>query len=258
MSKQAIVWQSRVRKIERFEFVGKDDARERLQSVFGVSDGNASHFDVATDHGYCIAYKVNSLVRINVPKPSHYSFPKSGWLRSSDEEAPHWLNAKVYDDLLSRHQRHRNPYIASWLNPMVFDDLRSAVETYEKSGNEFHCDAAYAKLQEIPDNSITAKHTDEMVWRLGKARVKHGRRAAKGGANKPATAKPTTRPEPKPTPGTPEHPDGPAAKGRDRPFALRSLTIQRDLFALNTMLNEVGPVPVEIERTELKHCRCAF
>jgi hypothetical protein len=62
----------------------KDDARKRFQAAFGVTDLNDPYFDKAKDQGYCIAYKVDSLVPVNVRKPTDYKFPTDGWLRCSD------------------------------------------------------------------------------------------------------------------------------------------------------------------------------
>ena len=90
-TEQAIVWKSQVHKIERFEFASKDEVRERFQVVFDITDLKDKYFDAATDHGYCIAYKVESLARLNVPKPADYKFPRGGWLRCSDDESHDWL-----------------------------------------------------------------------------------------------------------------------------------------------------------------------
>lgn len=90
-TEQAIVWKSRVGQIERFEFANKDEVRKHFQAAFGVSDLNDPYLDKAKDQGYCLAYKVDSLVRLNVPKPSDYKFPQGGWLRCTDEDAHDWL-----------------------------------------------------------------------------------------------------------------------------------------------------------------------
>jgi hypothetical protein len=88
---QAIVWRSRVAQVERFEYANKDEVRERFQVSFGLADFNDPYFDKAKNQGYCIAYKVDSLVRLNVSKPAEFNFPMEGWLRCSDEDATDWL-----------------------------------------------------------------------------------------------------------------------------------------------------------------------
>jgi hypothetical protein len=88
---QAIVWKSRIHKIERFEFANKEEVRKRFQAVFGETRLNDAYFEDSSDHGYCIAYKIDDLVRLNVPKPAGYKFPRKGWLHCSDEDAHAWL-----------------------------------------------------------------------------------------------------------------------------------------------------------------------
>lgn len=88
---QAIVWRSRVSQVERFEYANKHEVRKRFLMSFGVDDLNDSYFDMAKDQGYCLAYKIDSLVRLNVTKPAKFNFPMAGWLRCSDEDATDWL-----------------------------------------------------------------------------------------------------------------------------------------------------------------------
>ena len=88
---QAIVWRSRVAQVERFEYANKDEVRKRFQVSFGLEDLNDPYFDKARDQGYCLAYKVDSVVRLNVAKPVDFKFPMEGWLRCSEEKAADWL-----------------------------------------------------------------------------------------------------------------------------------------------------------------------
>jgi hypothetical protein len=88
---QAIVWRSRVAQVERFEYANKDEVKERFKFSFGLVDLNDTYFDKAKDQGYCLAYKVDSLVRLNVTKPAEIKFPMEGWLRCNDEDAAAWL-----------------------------------------------------------------------------------------------------------------------------------------------------------------------
>jgi hypothetical protein len=88
---RAIVWRSRVIQVERFEYLSKDEVRKRFESDFGVTNLNDSYFDKAKDRGYCLAYKVDSLVPLTVPKPAEVEFPMLGWLRCSDADAAAWL-----------------------------------------------------------------------------------------------------------------------------------------------------------------------
>ncbi len=93
---QAIVWRSRVARVERFEYADKNDVRNKFQVSFGLDDLSDPYFDKAKDQGYCLVYKVDSLVRLNVPKPADFKFPMEGWLRCSDEDATEWpINLSV-------------------------------------------------------------------------------------------------------------------------------------------------------------------
>lgn len=69
---QAIVWRSRVAQVERFEYANKNEVRKKFQVSFGLDDLNDPYFDKAKDQGYCLAYKVDSLVRLDVPKPADF------------------------------------------------------------------------------------------------------------------------------------------------------------------------------------------
>jgi hypothetical protein len=87
----AIVWRSRVAQAERFEYSNKDEVRKRFQVSVGLDDLHDPYFDKAKDQGYCLAYKVDSMVRLNVPKPADFTFPMVGWHRCSDKDAADWL-----------------------------------------------------------------------------------------------------------------------------------------------------------------------
>ena len=88
---KAIVWRSRVAKVDRFEYANKDEVTKRFKRLFGVNESNDPYFVKAKDQGYCLAYQVDSLVRLAVPKPAEFRFPMDGWLRCSDKNAAQWL-----------------------------------------------------------------------------------------------------------------------------------------------------------------------
>jgi hypothetical protein len=90
---KAIVWRSRVAKVDRFEYANKDEVTKRFKRRFGVNESNDPYFVKAKDQGYCLAYQVDSLVRLAVPKPAELRFPMDGWLRCSDDKATDWLRS---------------------------------------------------------------------------------------------------------------------------------------------------------------------
>jgi hypothetical protein len=88
---QTIVWKSRVSKVVKFEYEDKQSVRQRFREVFGIADLADRYFDAAADHGYCVAFKVDNVQRLRVPKPDEYRFPQGGWLRCNDPAAKAWL-----------------------------------------------------------------------------------------------------------------------------------------------------------------------
>lgn len=89
---QAIVWKTTVSDVDRFEYENKNQVRQRFQERFGDDPINDPYFVDASDHGYCLAYKVTPVEQLNLPKPGDYKFPQGGWLRCSDAEAQTWLS----------------------------------------------------------------------------------------------------------------------------------------------------------------------
>jgi len=90
-TRQAVVWESRVSRVEAFRYESKEALRRRLGEFFG--DPNVSHpyLDRAADQGYCVAFNVDQVRPTMVPKPDGHRFPQDGWLRLDDENAEAWL-----------------------------------------------------------------------------------------------------------------------------------------------------------------------
>lgn len=89
---KAIIWESIVKKVDRFEYSSKDEVRKRFENIFGITNFSDTYFDNASNQGYCLAYKVGSITRLRIPKPADLKFPMDGWLRSSNENGSKWLN----------------------------------------------------------------------------------------------------------------------------------------------------------------------
>lgn len=85
-----LVWKSRVVEVERFAYSRKDEVRNNLVSRFGALDEDQPYFRDAPKQGYCVAYKVEPLERLDIPKPEGVRFPMSGWLRDASTIAA-WL-----------------------------------------------------------------------------------------------------------------------------------------------------------------------
>lgn len=87
-TEQAVVWASRVTWVTRFEYGSKDEVRERLRAEFDDPSLAHPYLDRAADQGYCLAYRVDQVRRVRVPKPDGYRFPQEGWLRLDEVNAP--------------------------------------------------------------------------------------------------------------------------------------------------------------------------
>jgi hypothetical protein len=88
---KCIVWKSTIIDVYRFSYASKSDARRRLISRFGDFDESQPYFVNAPPEGYCLAYKVMSLLRVNIEKPDNLRFPQEGWRRIDEPMATMWL-----------------------------------------------------------------------------------------------------------------------------------------------------------------------
>jgi hypothetical protein len=95
------VWKSTIIDVYRFSYASKLEARKRLVSRLGDYDESQAYFVNAPQNGYCLAYKVMPLLRVNIEKPHNLQFPQEGWLRVDDKIANTWLAQvpAVDDDL---------------------------------------------------------------------------------------------------------------------------------------------------------------
>jgi 5-methylcytosine-specific restriction protein A len=88
---QKIVWKSCVTDIEKFSYDTKADVQKRLVGRFGDFDLTQPYYVEAPDRGYCLAWKVQPLERMSLPKPESLRFPQHGWLRVDLEITAKWL-----------------------------------------------------------------------------------------------------------------------------------------------------------------------
>lgn len=87
-----IVWKSRVIEVERFFYQDKDHLRQTLKSRFGPFKADHSYLIKKPVSGHCLAYKIQPLEKLHIPKPKSLNFPRLGWLRTSDPLAGKWLS----------------------------------------------------------------------------------------------------------------------------------------------------------------------
>lgn len=96
----AIVWKSEVTDVVRFRYASKHEVAKRLRLPRGEIE--SAYFRHAPNSGFCLAYKVKPLERINFPKPNNLRFPHQGWLRVTREIRTTWRLPKVTPSRLGR------------------------------------------------------------------------------------------------------------------------------------------------------------
>lgn len=97
--RKSVVWKTSVVNIDRFSYDNKDAAKRRLKKRFGEFDDEQSYYVDAPSQGFCLAFKVKPLQRLNLLKPEGIKkFPQQGWLRVDDEITQKWLKTEIEDD----------------------------------------------------------------------------------------------------------------------------------------------------------------
>lgn len=97
---KCIVWKTRVSNIDRFQYKNKDAAGQRLKERFGYFNKNDPYYIDAPAKGFCLAWTIRPLRRMNMPKPADFRFPHQGWLRIDDKITTKWqLKVTDADDL---------------------------------------------------------------------------------------------------------------------------------------------------------------
>jgi hypothetical protein len=101
----AIVWKTRVRAVERFQYDSKEAVRKQVadpafRDRFGVPDLDHPYFTGSkANKGFFLAYIVDSASPVRVPRPVGYKFKRIGWLDLSSDEAPdEWRTQLLLQD----------------------------------------------------------------------------------------------------------------------------------------------------------------
>lgn len=85
-------WNTRVTDVEAFPYDALDDAMQRLEDIFDTSvDRGQDYLLGKPDHGYCLAYSVQAVRLVDVPKPKGLRFNQNGWERDTREGVASWL-----------------------------------------------------------------------------------------------------------------------------------------------------------------------
>lgn len=95
---KSIVWKTKVIDAYRFPYNKKDAVKNRLKKKFGEFDDKQSYFVTRPSKGFCLAYKVKPIKKLELPKPKGIKFPRQGWLRVNKKIALQWLTIKIDDN----------------------------------------------------------------------------------------------------------------------------------------------------------------
>lgn len=82
---KSIIWRTEVTEVARFEYEDKSVAGRVLEERFGEFDKLQSYFLQAPSEGYCLAFKVLPVERVDYPRPEGFKFPFLGWLRVDEK-----------------------------------------------------------------------------------------------------------------------------------------------------------------------------
>jgi hypothetical protein len=89
---KTLVWRSRTVDVDRFPYEGKDSLRSKLEHRFGPFDPAQEYFVRGTESGFCLAYRVQAIGRLALPKPDSIRFPQQGWLKVERPEVVQWVS----------------------------------------------------------------------------------------------------------------------------------------------------------------------
>lgn len=87
-----IVWRTRVAQVDASPYNSLDAALDRIDDQFGVAIDRAQRYlDDKPQEGYCLAYRVEALERLDLPRPEDVTFNQQGWERGDRPEIAAWL-----------------------------------------------------------------------------------------------------------------------------------------------------------------------
>lgn len=89
-----IVWRSRVRQVEAFVYHDREAALGLIERAFQTTiDRTQPYLHGKPNDGFCLAYQVQAVARVNLPRPAGVRFRQSGWERASRPAIAGWLHA---------------------------------------------------------------------------------------------------------------------------------------------------------------------
>lgn len=103
-----LVWKTRVADVLRFDYIDRQSTKARLLGWHDGYESNWGYLDKKDGSPrYCLAYTVEPLEKLDIPKPQSIRFPQQGWLRVDADVAKQWPgvsltaenNSLVLDDI---------------------------------------------------------------------------------------------------------------------------------------------------------------
>lgn len=87
-----IVWQTELDHVEAWTYADLGDVLDEIEDTFGVEiDRDQDYLESNPPEGYCLAYAVNTLRRVDLPRPDGVRFNMLGWERGDDPRIASWL-----------------------------------------------------------------------------------------------------------------------------------------------------------------------
>lgn len=90
-----LVWETRIDRLEKFRYPDKRLAARTIENKVGPVDRDAPYYVKAPDKGFCIAFKVSPIRRIDTSKAFRARFPQLGWTRPGEAFYKQWLEEQV-------------------------------------------------------------------------------------------------------------------------------------------------------------------
>lgn len=85
---QHLRWRTKVTNVDSFQYSSKAEVAERLGLTH--EDQTGPYFVDGPSYGYCLAYRVEPIENMSVPKPVGFRFPMLGWIELDDGTELPW------------------------------------------------------------------------------------------------------------------------------------------------------------------------
>lgn len=81
---KSVKWRTEVSQIETFEYSDKQETATRLEAMFQSFDEQQDYFKKAPSEGFCLAWTVRPLEKLDLERPEDFRFAPNGWMRVED------------------------------------------------------------------------------------------------------------------------------------------------------------------------------